>query len=134
MSRSIFLNLSVKDLDRSTAFFAKLGFSINRRFSDENVSCVVISNEIYVMLLIEPFFATFTQKPIVDALRSTEVIIGLSADSREQVDAMVDDAIAAGGQPSGDAVDHGDVYGRSFQDVDGHLWEVMWMDPAAAQR
>jgi hypothetical protein len=110
-----------------------MGFSINRRFSDENASCVVISSEICIMLVVEPFFATFTQKDIVDATRGTEVIIGLSADSRERVDATVDDAIAAGGQPTGDAVDHGYMYGRSFQDVDGHLWEVMWMDPTAAQ-
>ncbi|GIP37852.1 extradiol dioxygenase [Paenibacillus sp. J31TS4] len=127
----IFVNLPVKDLDRSVAFFSKLGFSFNPHFTDENATCMVIHDNIFVMLLVESFFQTFTKKPIADASRGTEVIVALSTASREQVDELADKALAAGGSVSNDPVDHGFMYTRSFQDPDGHLWEVFHMDPNA---
>lgn len=132
MSTKIFVNLPVKDLGKSTDFFTELGFSFNPQFSDENAGCMVVSDDIYVMLLVEPFFQSFTKKEVVDSTKSTEAITCLGVDSRERVDEMVDKALAAGGQPSNDPMDEGFMYGRSFQDLDGHLWEVMYMDPAAA--
>jgi len=133
MSTLIFVNLPVKDLERSKKFFTALGYSFNPQFTDENAGCLVISDTIYAMLLTEPFFKTFTKKEIADSACNTEAIIGLSADSKEEVDRLVDKALAAGGQPSMDTNDQGFMYGRSFQDPDGHLWEVFWMDPAAIQ-
>lgn len=132
MSTKIFVNLPVKDLGKSTDFFTELGFSFNPQFSDENAGCMVVSDDIYVMLLVEPFFQSFTKKEVVDSTKSTEAITCLGVDSRERVDEMADKALAAGGQPSNDPMDEGFMYGRSFQDLDGHLWEVMYMDPAAA--
>ncbi|MEO3753875.1 VOC family protein [Streptomyces sp. B6B3] len=131
MSRQIFVNLPVKDLGRARAFFTEIGFTINEQFSDDNAASVVIEENITVMLLTEPFFRTFTKKDLADTARSTEAILALSADSREDVDALADRALAAGGKPSNEPTDHGFMYGRSFQDPDGHLWEVMWMDPSA---
>ncbi|WP_049565016.1 VOC family protein [Streptomyces sp. SBT349] len=134
MSTKIFVNLPVKDLDRSKDFFTKLGYSFDAQFTDENAGCLVISDTIYAMLLVEPFFKTFTKKEIADASTSTETILALSADSREQVDELVDRALASGGSASMETQDHGFMYGRSFQDPDGHQWEIMWMDVAAAQQ
>lgn len=133
MSTLIFVNLPVKDLERSKEFFTALGYSFNPQFTDENAGCLVISDTIYAMLLTEPFFKTFTKKDIADSTRTTEAIVGLSADSKEEVDRLVDKALAAGGQPSMETNDQGFMYGRSFQDPDGHLWEVFWMDPSAVQ-
>lgn len=133
MSRMIFVNLPVKDLSASTAFFEALGFSKNSQFSDENASSIVISDTIHVMLLTEPFFKGFTRKDIADSTTSTEAMIALSADSRDAVDELADKAIAAGGQTATDPQDHGFMYGRSFYDLDGHHWEVMWMDPSAIE-
>jgi predicted lactoylglutathione lyase len=132
MSTKIFVNLPVKDLGRSREFFTALGYSFNPDFSDENAACLVISDDIFAMLLVEPFFKTFITKELADASATTEVLVGLSADSREQVDELVDRALASGGKPSREPQDHGFMYGRSFQDPDGHEWEVMWMDMAAA--
>lgn len=127
----IFVNLPVKDLNKSMEFFRNIGFEFNAQFTDDKAACLVISEHIYAMLLLEQFFGTFTKKEIADATRSTEVIVALSADSREQVDEIVNKALAAGGKQSNDPFDHGFMYGWSFQDVDGHLWEVMYMDESA---
>jgi predicted lactoylglutathione lyase len=131
MSTKIFVNLPVRDLGKSMEFFTKLGYSFDQQFSDENAGCLVISDDIYAMLLVEPFFKSFTKKDIVDATTSTEAILCLGVESRQRVDELVDKALAAGGLPSNDTMDQGFMYGRSFQDLDGHLWEVMYMDAAA---
>ncbi|MER6025560.1 VOC family protein [Streptomyces sp. NPDC001851] len=129
----IFVNLPVNDLDASKKFFTELGYTINPQFSDEKAASVVISDTIFVMLLTKPFYATFTKKEIADATTTSEVLVCLSAESREKVDELVDKAIAAGGTASGPTQDHGFMYGRAFDDLDGHTWEVMWMDPAAVE-
>ena len=133
MSRKIFVNLPVKDLDKSVDFFTQLGFQFNAQFTDKSATCMIISEEAYVMLLVGGRFQDFTKKPIADARSQTEAIIALSADSRAEVDEIVNKALAAGGQPSSDPQDHGFMYGWSFQDLDGHLWEILWMDPNAAE-
>jgi predicted lactoylglutathione lyase len=112
---------------------SELGFSFSSQFTDENATCMVVSDDIYVMLLVEPFFMSFTNKDIVDATKSTEVILALEVDSRERVDELVDKALTAGGQSGSFSNEEGFMYGRSFQDVDGHLWEVLYMDPTAVQ-
>ncbi|MFF0159616.1 VOC family protein [Streptomyces sp. NPDC005263] len=129
----IFVNLPVNDLDASKKFFTELGYTINPQFSDDNAVSVVISDNIVAMLLTKSFYATFTKKEIADATRTSEVLIALSAESREKVDELVEKALAAGGSPAGETQDHGFMYGRSFDDPDGHTWEVVWMDPAAVQ-
>jgi predicted lactoylglutathione lyase len=130
MPTQLFVNLPVKDLGRTMQFFAALGFGFNERFTGENAACLVISDTISAMLLAEPFFSTFTDKQIVDTRASTEAILALSLDSRAHVDEIADKALAAGGQPSQPTQDHGFMYTRSFQDLDGHLWEVFHMDPS----
>jgi hypothetical protein len=132
-SRKIFVNLAVKDLQRSVDFFTKLGFSFNAQFTDESATSMIISEDAYVMLLVHDRFKDFTRKPIVDSHAQTEVLLALSAESREAVDEMVNAALAAGGSPANDPQDHGFMYGWSFQDPDGHIWEVMWMDPGHVQ-
>jgi predicted lactoylglutathione lyase len=131
-SRKIFVNLPVSDLRTSVDFFTYLGFEFNAHFTDENATAMVIREDVFVMLLVKPFFATFTRKQVADAATHTEVVIALSVGSRQQVDDMADKALAAGGQPSNDPMDQGSMYGRSFQDLDGHLWEVMYLDPDVA--
>lgn len=131
MASKIFVNLPVKDLEKSKAFFGKLGYTFNAQFTNENAASMVISDDIYVMLLVEPFFRTFISKEIVDAKKSTEVLVALSFDSRDEVDAMLTKALAAGGQEPREAQDHGFMYSRAFEDPDGHIWEAFWMDPAA---
>lgn len=133
MSTKIFVNLPVADLDRSKDFFTRLGFGFNAQFTDERAASMVIGEDIYVMLLTEPFFATFTSKQVADASASTEVIVALSADSREEADRLADAAIAAGATETRPAQDQGFMYGRAFGDLDGHLWEVMWMDPSGIE-
>lgn len=133
MPSMIFVNLPVNDLDKSKEFFTKLGYTINEQFTDENASSIVISDTIYLMLLVKPFFSTFTTKEIADASATTEAIIALSVDNRADVDILVDKAIAAGAGPSKEPMDQGFMYNRSFADLDGHLFEVFWMDPAAVQ-
>jgi predicted lactoylglutathione lyase len=130
-SRKLFVNLAVKDLDRSVDFFTKLGFSFNPQFTDETATCMIVSDEAFVMLLVEPRFKEFTKKQLVDSTTHTEAILALSADSREQVDQLVRTALEAGGRPSNDPIEMGFMYGWSFADPDGHLWEVFWMDPSA---
>ena len=132
MATAIFVNLPVSDVERSKAFFTALGYTINPQFSDENAAAVVFSDTIYAMLLAEARFKDFTPKDLVDARTATEAIICLGADSREAVDRVADAALAHGGGPVQDPQDHGFMYGRSFADPDGHIWEVMWMDPAVA--
>jgi uncharacterized protein len=133
MSTKIFVNLPVKDLEKSKRFYTALGYSFNPQFTDENAGCLVISDDIYAMLLVEPFFKNFTKKAIADATTSTEAIVALGVESRDQVDELADKALAAGGQPANDPMDHGFMYSRSFQDLDGHIWEIIYMDPAAVQ-
>ncbi|MCX4642862.1 VOC family protein [Streptomyces sp. NPDC055059] len=129
----IFPNLAVNDLDASKKFFTELGYSINPQFSDETCASIVVSEHIVVMLLTKEKYAAFTKKTIVDSTKNTEVLLCLSAESREKVDELVDKAIAAGGTETGEKQDHGFMYGRAFDDPDGHTWEIMWMDPAAVQ-
>jgi predicted lactoylglutathione lyase len=128
MSTQIFVNLPVRDLDKAKAFFGALGYASNPQFTDENAACVVISDSIYVMLLVEPFFQGFTRKSLCDARTHTEVLLCLSAGSRSEVDAMVAKALAAGGREPMEAKDYGFMYQRGFEDLDGHLWEVVHMD------
>jgi len=134
MSKLIFINLPVQDLPRSKEFFSALGYTFNPQFTDDNAACMVVSDIIHVMLLTHGHFSMFTPKPISDAKTSTEVLICLSCDSREEVDATIAKAIAAGGTTYKDPQDHGFMYGHGFQDPDGHIWEFMWMDPAAIQK
>jgi predicted lactoylglutathione lyase len=131
MATKIFVNLPIKDIDKSKEFFTKLGFSINPQFTNDKAACVVISEDIYVMILKEEFFKTFIpNKQISDATKSTEVLVALSADSKDDVNKMTDAALAAGGKTARDPEDHGFMYSRAFEDLDGHIWEVFWMDPS----
>lgn len=129
MNRHIFVNLPVKDLDKTMAFYSALGFTFNEQFTDEKAACMVVSENIFVMLLREEFFKTFTKKEIADAMNVTEAILAISSESRQAVDVLVDKAIAAGGTSPMPSQDHGWMYGRSFTDVDGHMWETIYMDP-----
>ncbi|MEA3190682.1 MAG: uncharacterized protein QOD77_1264 [Thermoplasmata archaeon] len=128
----IFVNLAVQDLARSKAFFGKLGYKFNPKFTDENAACMVISDDIYAMLLVPRFFQSFTSKAIVDARASVEAILALSLPSRKAVDAIVAKAYAAGGRKYREPQDFGFMYSCAFEDPDGHLWEYVWMDPVAA--
>ena len=132
-SRKMFLNLPVKDLDRSVDFFSTLGFAFNPNFTDETATCMLVGEDAYVMLLTEPKFADFTTKPTADATAATEAIVALSADSREEVDSFADTALANGASPAKEPMELGFMYGRSFADPDGHHWEIFWMDPAAVE-
>jgi predicted lactoylglutathione lyase len=132
-SRKIFVNLPVRDLERSKDFFAELGFSFNPQFTDEKAACMVVSDEAFAMLLAEPFFKTFTKRALCDTTKQTEGLFALSCESRAEVDELVEKAVAAGGQHAMDPTDHGFMYGWSFYDLDGHHWEVLWMDPKAIQ-
>ena len=134
MARSLFVNLPVKNLPRSIDFFKELGFTFNSQFTDETAACMVISDTIYAMLLTEAKFQTFTPKTICDATKSTEVLNCLSCESRSEVDEQVRKAVAAGGTTYNEPQDHGFMYAHGFQDLDGHIWELMWMDPAAVQQ
>jgi len=133
-SRLIFVNLPVHDVSASTAFFRTLGFDFDEKFTNESCACLVVSEQAYVMLVAESRFAEFTTKPIADARQSTEAILCVSAESREAVDAFADDALRAGASSANEPMDHGFMYGRSFCDLDGHLWEVMWMSPEAVEQ
>jgi predicted lactoylglutathione lyase len=134
MPRMIFVNLPVKDLDKSMTFFKALGFSFNAQFTDETAACMVISETIFAMLLTHEKFAGFAPHPIADARATTEVLNALSCESRAEVDDMVAAAVAAGGRTYNAPQDHGFMYGHGFQDLDGHVWEVFWMDPAFVQK
>ena len=132
-NRQIYVNLAVRDLEASKRFFNKLGFEFNPQFTDEKAACMIINQDAYVMLLQEPFFMTFTKRKICDTSTQTEGLFALSCDSRKEVDQMVKTAIGQGGKPAMDPQDHGFMYSSSFHDLDGHHWEVLWMDPKAAQ-
>ena len=131
--RMIFVNLPVTDLDRSKAFYAGLGFGFNEQFSDDRTASVVISEQIVVMLLTRDRFADFLPGAMGDPSQATSVINALSAESREEADEMLARALASGGKPWQPAQDHGFMYGTSFSDPDGHVWETVWMDPTAVQ-
>ena len=125
----IFLNLAVKDLNKSIEFFTKLGYTFNQQFTSENATCMIVSDTIYVMLLVENFFQSFTTKKIANTKTDVEVFIALSAESKEKVNDLVDKAVLAGASIPKEPQDHGFMFTRTFEDPDGHLWEIFWMDP-----
>jgi predicted lactoylglutathione lyase len=131
MATKIFVNLPVRDLNKTIEFFTKLGFTFNPQFTDENATCMIVGEDIFVMLLVEKFFKTFTKKEICDTSKNTEVIVALSVEGREKVDQMINKAIEAGGTESREPQDHGWMYGRSFEDINGHIWEIIYMDESA---
>lgn len=133
MARMLIPNLAVEDLDRAKAFFAELGFTFDERFTDETAASMVVNEHASVMLLTRSKFGEFTTRPLVDSTTHTEAIIALSADSREEVDALAEKALEHGGTPAKEPMDFGFMYGRSFNDPDGHHWEIFWMDPAALE-
>ncbi|MEG4392500.1 VOC family protein [Microcoleus sp. BROC3] len=134
MATKIFVNLPVKNLDRSVEFFTKLGFSFNTQFTDETATCMVVSEDIFVMLLTEAKFKEFTPNAICDATKSTEVLVCLSSESREEVDKMISKAVAAGGTTYNEPQDYGFMYSHGFQDLDGHIWETVFMEPSAVNQ
>jgi predicted lactoylglutathione lyase len=129
----IFVNLPVHDLKKSMEFFSALGFGFNPQFTDEKAACMIISDQAFVMLLVEEFFRTFTKRDACDTSKCTEALMALSCESRAEVDELLRRVIDAGGTPAMDPQDLGFMYNRSFYDLDGHHWEVLWMDPAAVQ-
>ncbi|HYD80182.1 MAG TPA: VOC family protein [Paucimonas sp.] len=131
MSTQIYVNLPAKNLNRSKEFFASLGYAFNPEFTNEHGACMVVSDSIYVMLLTESFFQTFTPKSIADASKVTEVLLCLSCESRARVDELVAQAVAAGGKTPRAPQDHGFMYNHAFEDLDGHIWELVYMDPSA---
>lgn len=134
MITNIFVNLPVKDLNKTVEFFTKLGFTFNPQFTDENATCMIVGKDIFVMLLVEKFFKTFTEKEISDTTKNTEAIVALSAQSREEVDQLMEKVLGAGGREARDPQDHGWMYGRSFEDINGHLWEIFYMDESAMKK
>jgi predicted lactoylglutathione lyase len=134
MATKIFVNLAVKDLEKSMAFFKTLGFTFNPQFTDATAACMVISEHIYSMLLTEEKFRGFSKKPIVDTSKANEVMTALSFESKDAVNRIVDAAVAAGGTEPRPPMDFGFMYGRSFTDLDGHIWEPFWMDPKHVQK
>ncbi len=135
MPTKIFINLPVKDLKKSIAFFKALGFSFNPTFTDEKAACLIISEgTIYAMLLTEPFFKTFTKKEIADATKTTEVMLAIDAESKEKVNEYIDNAVRAGGSIYMEPQDHGWMYQHSFADPDGHQWEVLYIDESKAPK
>lgn len=128
MKTKIFLNLAVKDLNQAVKFFNELGFSTNPKFTNEQGACIVISDNIFTMLLVEEFYQTFTPKKICDSTTTSEVLISLSMESREKVDETIEKAVKAGGTDYQEAKDYGWMYQRTFLDLDGHHWEVFFMD------
>lgn len=131
MNTQIWVNLPVKNLNRSVEFFTKFGYTFNSQFTDENATCMIVGENIFVMLLVEKFFQSFIDKPISDATKSTEVMMGLSCASRAEVDDMVRKAVAAGGTTPRKPQDHGFMYGHGYEDMDGHIWELFYMEPGA---
>lgn len=131
MVTNLYVNLPVKDLERTKAFFAALGFTFHPQFTNEKAAGMIIAEHIYAMLLTEPFYQTFTTKTICDAAQSSEVMLALQVESRGEVDAMVAKAVAAGGSIPRPPQDQGFMYGHAFQDLDGHVWEVFYMEPSA---
>jgi predicted lactoylglutathione lyase len=134
VTTKIFVNLPVKDLNKTIEFFTKLGFKFNPQFTDGNATCMIVGEDIFVMLLVEKFFKTFTKKEICDTSKNTEVIVALSVEGREKVDQMINRAIEAGGRESREPQDHGWMYGRSFEDINGHIWEIIYIDERALKK
>lgn len=128
MAKQIFVNLPVKDLKNSIDFFTTLGFKFNPRFTDENATCMILGENMFAMLLVEKFFKGFIKKRISDAKSSTEVLVALSVESRAKVDELISSAVEAGGAEASKPQDHGWMYSRSFEDIDGHIWEILCMD------
>lgn len=133
MTTKIFVNLPVKDLNKSVAFFTKLGYAFNPQFTDETATCMIVSDDIFVMLLTHEKFRAFTPKPVSDATKATEVLVCLSVETRAKVDEMVRQAVAAGGSTHSQPQDHGFMYGHGFTDLDGHIWELVYLQADAAQ-
>jgi len=131
MATQVFVNLPEKDLNKSVEFFTQLGFTFNPQFTDETATCMIVAADIFVMLLTEEKFKTFTPKEICDATKSTEVLVCLTSESRAEVDEMVRKAVAAGGSTYNEPQDHGFMYGHGFQDLDGHIWELIYIEPSA---
>ena len=134
MATRIFVNLAVKDLNKSIEFFTRLGYTFNPQFTNETATCMIVSEDIFVMLLTHEKFKTFTPKNICDATKSTEVLVCLSCESRAAVDELVRKAVAAGGTTYNQPQDHGFMYGHGFQDLDGHIWELIYMEPSAVNQ
>jgi uncharacterized protein len=130
MEPKIFINLPVKDLNKSVEFFTKLGYTFNPMFTDETATCMIISEHIYAMLLIEERFKGFSKKEIADTSKTQEALLALTVESREAVDAMMEKAVAAGGTIPGEADDYDFMYSQGFEDLDGHVWSYFWMDMA----
>lgn len=131
MAKQIYVNLPVKNLKQSMTFFTALGFRFEPNFTNDAAACMIVGENIFVMLLIESFFKTFTKKELCDAKKSTEVLVCLSCDSRAHVDELVAQASAAGGTIPRDPQDHGFMYAHAFEDLDGHIWELVYMEPRA---
>lgn len=131
MATQIFVNLPVRDLNKSVDFFTKLGYEFNPQFTDENATCMIVDENIFVMLLVEQYFKTFTPKEICDTTKSAEVLVALSFESRAEVDEIVAKAIAAGGTTYKEPQDMGFMYQHGFQDLDGHIWEIFFMEESA---
>lgn len=131
MATKIFVNLPVKNLNKSIEFFTKLGFTFNQQFTDETATCMIVTDDIFVMLLTEDKFKSFTPKEICDTKKYTEVLLCLSLESRKQVDEIVQKAVSAGGTTYNEALDHGFMYSHGFQDLDGHIWELIYMEPGS---
>lgn len=133
MNKNIFVNIAVKDLEKSKEFFGKLGYTFNPQFTDETAASMVIHENIFAMLLTHEKFKEFTKKEIIDSHSATEVLIALSCESKDEVDSMMEKALAAGGKEARDKQDYGFMYARSLEDLDGHIWELVWMDPHSVQ-
>jgi uncharacterized protein len=134
MATQIFVNLPVKDLSKSVEFFTKLGYTFNPKFTDDNATCMIVSENIFVMLLVENFFKTFAPKEICDTTKNVEVLVALSFESRSAVDEMVRKAIAAGGSTYKEPIDMGFMYQHGFQDLDGHIWEIFFMEESESEQ
>ena len=134
MASKIFVNLPVKNLPKTVEFFSQLGFRFNQQFTDAAATCMVVTDDIFVMLLTEAKFKTFTPKEICDTAKYSEVLVCLALESRTRVEAMVRQAVAAGGATYNEPQDHGFMYGHGFQDLDGHIWELIYMDPSAIKK
>lgn len=128
MAKQVFVNLPVKDLNKTIEFFTALGFTFNPKFTDKNSTCMIIGDNIFAMLLVEEFFKTFTPKEIADAKKSTEVLLALQVENKKEVDETISKALKAGGREPRPPQDHGWMYGRSIEDINGHIWEIFWMD------
>ncbi|WP_454873065.1 VOC family protein [Paraburkholderia xenovorans] len=131
MHKQIYVNLAVDDLERSKAFFSAIGLSFEPRFTNGQAACLILGEDIYAMLLVKHLFKSFTRKSLCDPKESTEALVGLSCESRQEVDALVARALAAGGTVPRAPQDYGFMYGHGFEDIDGHIWELIYMDPNA---